>query len=215
MHFTIHSLSSFNWQCFSSRDIKLWCVLWSIEDVIHPGECTRKDEKDGTPVEELRSLEFHLLRPLTPEGTLGPSAAPKTPEDTAVLESKGLELGNFFTIHVLRPHPRHALPQTCQIRVSRVTQEPIFLRASLVAASLFTLQGPGPDYPGFCFWNMSFNVHRTLYTLTNTPGPAHSRLVAGTADVAQKWPEVVSPRPVETEVPEVPTAALLPLLFSC
>ena len=64
-------------------------------------------------------------------------------------------------------------------------------------------------------WNMSFNMHRTLYTLKNTPGPAHSRLVAGTADMAQKWPEVVSPRPVETEVPEVPTAALLPLLFSC
>lgn len=58
-------------------------------------------------------------------------------------------------------------------------------------------------------------MHRTLYTLKNTPGPAHSRLVAGTADMAQKWPEVVSPRPLETEVPEVPTAALLPLLFSC
>lgn len=47
-------------------------------------------------------------------------------------------------------------------------------------------------------------MQRTFYTLKSTPGPADSRLVAGTVDMAQKWPEVVSPWPVGTEVPGSP-----------
>lgn len=42
------------------------------------------------------------------------------------------------------------------------------------------------------FLEHEFNVRRTLYALNSILGPAHRRLVAGTVDMVQKWPEVVS-----------------------